>query len=38
MKGEKKGVQMDAWREENVEDRLEYSLIKVRTLKIGLDS
>lgn len=37
MKGGKKVVQTDEWREGSVEDRLEYALIKVRYPMIGLD-
>lgn len=36
MKGGKKVVQTDEWREGSVEDRLEYALIKVRHLLLKL--
>lgn len=37
MKGGKKVVQTDEWREGSVEERLEYALIKVRHMTIRSD-
>lgn len=37
MKGGKKVVQTDEWREGSVEERLEYALIKVRYMTIRSD-
>lgn len=37
MKGGKKVVQTDEWREGSVEERLEYALIKVRYMMIRSD-